>query len=109
MTTVQPSIFEQPITAGTARASDPWSSRQAAKGVRPGRAHRAIRDHFLAAGGTGSLDDACQAVTMLRGSVSRRLSDMEAMGWLRNTGRHVQGVYGVPLAVWQLTEKGRQA
>lgn len=109
MTATQASIFDAPITDGTSRQSDPWSSREAAKQVNPGKAHRAIRDHLVAIGGSGTLDDACQAVTMLRGSVSRRLSDMEQMGWLENTGRHVEGAYGMPLAVWSLTDKGRQA
>ena len=95
------SLFDAPITAGTARASDPYSSRQAAKQVKPGRAHRAILEAFTAAGGTGTLDSACDAVPhLLRSSVSRRLSDLDDMGRIAMTGEYVQGRYGQPIAVW---------
>lgn len=107
--TEAPTLFDSPITAGTSRSADPWSSREAARQVNPGRAHRAIRDHLVAIGGSGTLDDACNAVSMLRGSVSRRLSDLADMGWIRPTGEHVEGAYGKPLAVWRLTDKGRHA
>lgn len=107
--TPQATLFDAPVTAGTARAGDPWSSRQAAKQVQPNKAHRAIRDAFAANDGTGTLDSACAAVSMLRGSVSRRISDMEEMGWLEPTGTYVEGDYGRPLAVWRLTEKGAEA
>lgn len=109
MTAVQASIFDAPIHSGTSRSADPWSSREAAKQVNPGKAHRAIRDHLVANGGTGTLDDACQAVTMLRGSVSRRLSDMDDMGWIESTETYAPGEYGVPLTVWRVTAKGRES
>lgn len=102
-------LFDTEVTAGTARKSDPWSSREAARQVKPGKSHRAIRDHFVAIGGTGTLDDACNAVTMLRGSVSRRLSDMEQAKWLENTETYVTGSLRQPLAVWRVTDKGRSA
>ena len=107
--TPQASLFDAPVTAGTARKGDPWSSQQAAKQVRPSQAHRAIRDAFAANDGTGTLDSACAAVSMLRGSVSRRISDMKERGWIEQTGTYVDGDYGSPLAVWRLTEKGAEA
>ena len=107
--TDSPTLFDAPITAGSSRQSDPWSSREAAKQVRPGKAHRAIRDHLVTIGGTGTLDDACEAVTMLRGSVSRRLSDLDEMGWIESTGAYAPGRYGTPLTIWRVTDKGRQA
>ena len=97
------SLFDAEVTAGTARRSDPWSSRQAAKQVRPGKAHVAILEAFTAAGGRGTLDDACAAVPkLLRSSVSRRLSDLKDMGRIAETGEYVQGAYGQPVAVWRV-------
>lgn len=94
-----PTLFDAPITAGTARRSDPPSARLAARTVRPGKAHTAILAAFD--GGTGTLDDACDALpNLLRSSVSRRLSDLAEMGLLRMTGRMVEGRYGQPIAVW---------
>ena len=96
-------LLAAPITAGTSRRSDPWSSRQAAKQVRPGKAHAAILEAFMASGGTGTLDGACAALPkLLRSSVSRRLSDLKDMGRIRETGRYVQGNYGQPIAVWEV-------
>ena len=97
----QPSLFSPAITAGTARKNDPWSSKEAARRVKPGKAHAAILEAFEAAGGTGTLDTACDAVpNLLRSSVSRRLSDLDEMGRLVMTGKYVMGRYGQPIAVW---------
>lgn len=93
--------LDAPITAGTSRRNDPPSSKLAAKAVRPGRAHAAILAAFVAAGGTGTLDSASDAVpSLLRSSVSRRLSDLEAMGRVTRTDRVVDGRYGQPVSVW---------
>lgn len=98
-----PTLFDAEITAGTARKADPYSSRQAAKQVRPGRAHAAILAAFTTAGGTGTLDSACAALPkLLRSSVSRRLSDLKDMGRIRETGEYVVGEYGQPIAVWEV-------
>lgn len=106
MTPVQASIFDAPITAGTARRSDPITSHLAAQQVKPGKAHAAIIAHLAELGGSGTLDDACDALPkLLRSSVSRRLSDLEAMGRIRKSGRIVSGEdarYGQPLIVWEL-------
>ena len=96
-------LFDIPITAGTARKGDPASSKIAAANVKPGKAHRAILEAFVADGGTGTLDTACDAVpNLLRSSVSRRLSDLGDMGRLVMTDRMVAGRYGQPIAVWEV-------
>ena len=92
------------ITAGTSRASDPASSQIAAKRTRPRKDQEDVYAALVANGGTGTLDTACEALPhKLRGSVSRRLSDLEAAGRIRNTGELVEGRYGRPLAVWSVT------
>ena len=103
MTATQLDLLSAPITAGTSRKADPYSSRQAAKQVRPGKAHATIMEAFVAAGGTGTLDTACAALPhMLRSSVSRRLSDLKDDGQIRETGEYVTGNYRQPIAVWRV-------
>ena len=101
--THSPTLFDQPITAGTSRKQDPWSSREAAKRTRPKKDQDATLAALVANGGTGTLDDVCAALPgKLRNALSRRLTDLEADGKIAKTGRFVEGVYGRPLAVWQV-------
>ena len=104
MTAEQLTLTDAPITAGTSRHGDPYSSRESAKRTKVKEAKAAILRAFAANGGTGTLDTACAAVpSMLRGSVSRRLSDLEADGAIQKIpGRFVEGGYSRPLAVWRV-------
>jgi hypothetical protein len=103
MTPPQSSLFDAPIAAGSARKSDPWSSREAAKNTKPAPAKQQILAAFMANGGTGTLDVACAALPhLLRNVLSRRISDLAAEGKLIPTGRHVDGAYGQPIAVWRV-------
>lgn len=103
MTAVQTSIFDAPITQGTARQRDPWSSQESARRTRPQKDQEATLAALVANGGSGSLDDICDALPhKLRNCLSRRLADLEADGRVRKTGRFVEGRYGRPLVVWEL-------
>ena len=101
MTVTEPTLFDAPVTAGTHRQNDPWSSRESAKRTRPEAAKAQILAAFVANGGTGDLDLACDAVpSLLRSSVSRRISDLKDDRKIVETGRHIIGRYGQPIAVW---------
>jgi len=103
----QPTLFDAPITAGTHRQSDPASSQIAAKRTRPRKDQEDVYAALVANGGRASLDDVCEALPhKLRNCVSRRLSDLEAAGRIRNTGELVEGRYGRPLAVWEVVRRG---
>lgn len=97
------SLFDAPITAGTARKSDPWSSRESARRTRPAKDQEATLAALVANGGRGTLDDVCAALPdKLRNCLSRRLADLEQDGKVTKTGRYEEGRYGRPLAVWQV-------
>lgn len=101
MTAVAQSLFDAPVTAGTSRHADPASSHEAAKAKRPAHDQEAIHAALVANGGTGTLDTACMALPDRdRGSVSRRLTDLEMAGRIRNTGRFVPGSRGRCVSVW---------
>lgn len=103
MSPAQASLFDAPITAGSARKSDPWSSRESARRTRPAKDQAATLAALVANGGTGTLDDVCAALPdKLRNCLSRRLADLEADRKVRKTGRFVEGRYGRPLAVWEV-------
>lgn len=100
-----PTMFDAP---GTARQSDPWSSREAARRTDTTPAKAIILAAFVANGGFGTLDTAHDAmiaaghVRTQRGTLSRRISDLGRDGVVRETGRYVDGSYGQPLAVWEV-------
>lgn len=103
MTAEQLTLTDSPITAGTARHSDPWSSRESARRTRPAKDQAATLDALVANGGSGTLDDVCAALPdKLRNCLSRRLSDLEADRKVRKTDRFVEGRYGRPLVVWEV-------
>lgn len=105
---MQSSLFDAPIDSGTARKSDRWSSREAARRTRPAKAKDIILSAFIANGGTGTLDVAHEAMIAAgqyraqRGTISRRIRDLADEGVIQGTGRHVDGSYGTPLEVWQV-------
>lgn len=104
----QPTLFESPITSGTHRHADPWSSRESARRTDTAPAKEIILAAFVANGGYGTLDVAHDAmieaghVRTQRGTLSRRISDLDRDGSVRETGRYVDGSYGQPIAVWQV-------
>lgn len=102
MTPAQPSLFESVIDSGTARRSDRWSSREAARRTRPAKAKADVLAALEANGGRGTVDTVDLALPMLRNSISRRLTDLCEDGVIRATGEHVEGVYGRPVAVWEV-------
>ena len=102
---LEDSLFDPvpPVTAGTARKRDPWSSRESARRTKPEALKARILAAFVANGGRGTLDTACDAVPeTLRGTVSRRITDLAQDGKVVETGRYEMGRYGQPLAVWEV-------
>lgn len=100
--TGQPTLFDATIDHGTARRSDPHSSRTAARNTRPAKAKADVLAALVSAGGTGTLDTVCERLPgRLRNAVSRRLTDLERDGRIRKTGEYLPGSYGQPVAVWE--------
>ena len=98
------SLFDAPITAGTHRKRDRWTSVAAAKAKDPGPDQAAVLAALEANGGRGTLDTACAALPHRdRGCVSRRLTDLEAGGFIRCTDETEMGSRGRHIAVWVVT------
>lgn len=104
MTAEQLDLLTLPVTAGTHRQRDRWTSVAAAKAKDPGPDQAAILAALVANGGTGTLDTACAALPHRdRGCVSRRLTDLEAGKYIRDTGESVVGSRGRHIAVWAVS------
>ena len=99
----QSTLFDAPVTAGTHRHTDGYTSTAAAKAKDPGPDQAAIYAALVAQGGRGTLDDACRALpTKDRGCVSRRLTDLEQGGLIRQTQDVVRGSRGRDICVWEV-------
>ncbi|HET7736432.1 MAG TPA: hypothetical protein VFK52_10680 [Nocardioidaceae bacterium] len=106
--TAYPTLFDAPPTLGTARKSDPATSVAAARAKRPALDQQRAFDALVANGGAGTIDDVCAhfaaiGVARDRGSLSRRLTDLEAAGRIRRTDDTVPGSRGRCVAVWRVT------
>lgn len=101
------SLFDQPVTAGTHRHADPHTSTEAAKAKDPGPDQRQCLRAILANGGTGTIDTVCSwfagmRIDRDRGALSRRLTDLEAGGFIRKTDRTEVGTRGRSVIVWEV-------
>ena len=100
----EPSLFDAPVTAGTHRKRDRWTSVAAAKAKDPGPDQAAILAALVANGGTGTVDTAQAALPHRdRGCVSRRLTDLEQGGFIAATDEAVMGSRGRMVTVWRVT------
>lgn len=107
MTTHSPTLFDAPITAGTARRNDRQTSRDAARSVLPGPDQQRCLDAFRLNGGTATIDTICEHFHRLgvwrdRGPLSRRLTDLASAGLITDTGTVVRGSRGRDVTVWRL-------
>ena len=101
MTAEQLDLLTLPVTRGTHRRQDPWTSVAAAKSVTPGPDQAAILEHLHYIGGRGTVDDACAALPHRdRGCVSRRLTDLADGGYIVDSGTTVVGSRGRHVIVW---------
>jgi hypothetical protein len=96
-----PSLFDAPVTAGTARKADRWTSIAAARAKDPGPDQQRCLDALRANGGRGTIDTVCVAVTDRdRGCLSRRLTDLEQGGYIADSGETELGSRGRHVTVW---------
>lgn len=102
-----PTLFDAAPTLGTARKADPATSAAAAKAKRPALDQQRAFDALVANGGTGTIDDVCAHFAAIgiardRGSLSRRLTDLEAGGRIVRTVDTVLGGRGRYVAIWRV-------
>jgi len=105
MTAVAPTLFDQPVTRGTHRHNDPATSTAAAKATRPALDQQRCFEALDANGGRGSIDTVCAhfadiGVARDRGSLSRRLTDLETAGRIAKTAETELGSRGRYVSVW---------
>ena len=101
MTAEQLTLTDAPITAGTSRHGDPWTSTAAARAKDPGPDQAAIYAALVANGGTGTVDTASAALPHRdRGAVSRRITDLADMGLIRDSGEVEMGSRGRYVTRW---------
>lgn len=104
MSHFQHPLFDAPPTLGTARASDPWTSKAAAASIDPSPDMRRVLLAIDASGGEGTVDDCCALMSDRdRGCVSRRITDCVTAGLLVDTGRTEVGSRGRHVTIWRLT------
>jgi hypothetical protein len=101
VTAEQLDLLTLPVTRGTHRQRDPWTSIAAARAKDPGPDQAAILEHLRHIGGRGTVDDACTALPNRdRGCVSRRLTDLAVAGYITDSGTTVVGSRGRHVIVW---------
>lgn len=106
MTPVAQTLFDAPVTRGTHRRNDPATSTAAAKATRPALDQQRCYEALVANGGRGTIDTACNwfaqiGVARDRGSLSRRLTDLETAGRIAKTGETELGSRGRYVCVWE--------
>ena len=99
-------LFDAFPTKGGARKADKATARGAADAKNPGPDMLRVFDALVAAGGTGTIDDvAARIIDRDRGPLFKRLSDLDELGWIRDTGRTVKGSRGRKVTVWEVVER----
>ena len=99
----EPTLFDADITRGTARKGDRQTSIDAARAKDPGPDQARTLAALIAAGGSGTIDDVCDAIDDRdRGCLSRRLTDLAQSGRIRDTGRVRRGSRGRDVTVWEV-------
>lgn len=103
MTTTALTLFDAFPSRGGSRQTDKPTAQSAADAKNPAPDMLRVHEALVAAGGTGTIDDvAARVVDRDRGPLFKRLSELDELGWIRDTGRTVKGSRGRGVTVWEV-------